>query len=69
MAVYDIKVMFENTVRYEVEADDEDTACEKAIERCQEEECPDEIRDTVVMLSDCQYTDYEELRDRERGIE
>jgi len=68
MAVYDVKVYFHNTVRYEVEARDEEEAREKAMEMCQDEECPDEIVDTTVMLSDCQYTAHEELCDREEDL-
>jgi hypothetical protein len=68
MAVYNVKIMFNNTVRYEVEAPDEETACELGQERCQEEECPDDIFDAIVTLSDCQYTAQQELLDRERDL-
>ena len=38
------------------------------MEECMDEECPDEITDATVVLADNQYTDQEELLDRE-GVE
>ena len=56
---------------FEVEAENDEQAEEKATEML--EECQDgislEVDDAVVTLSDNQYTDQQELKDRERDHE
>ena len=65
MPIYNVKLWFNNKKTYEIEAKDEETATEKAMEQCVDEDCPDEITDTEVELSGNQYTDQQELYDRE----
>ena len=69
MAIFSVIVYHSSKVKYEIEAKDSDQAGEKAEEQCQEEHSPDNIDDIDVELSDNQYTDQQELLDRERDSE
>jgi hypothetical protein len=69
MPIYEVIVHYSSKKKYEIEASDIETAEEKAIERCQEEEAPDNIDDTESYKSDNQYTDQQELQDEERRYE
>lgn len=66
--IYTAIVYTSSKYRYEIEAKSQEEADEKAQEQCQEEEAPDSIDDTDVYLSDCQYSDQEELSDREADL-
>jgi hypothetical protein len=65
MPIYTVRLWWHNNKTYEIEAKDGEHAVEKAMEECMDEECPDEITDSEVELSDDQYTDQQELLDRE----
>ena len=65
MPIYNIKLWWSNSKTYEIEAKEAEEALDKAHEECTEEECPDEIIDHTIKLSDDQYTDQQELLDRE----
>ena len=69
MPVFTVDVWYNNHKQYEIEARDGETAGERAMERCQDEYTPDEITDIETHLADCQYTDQQELEDRERDGE
>ena len=66
---YNAIVYTSSKFRYEVIAKNSEQAEELAMEKCQEEECPDSIDDADVWLSDNQYTDQQELKDREEKSE
>ena len=65
--VYKVVLEFKGHTAFEIEAKDEESAEYKAVDRLHEEMSVDfvETVDAVVTLSDCQYTDQQELRDRE----
>lgn len=65
MPIFKVKLWYINHVEYEVEARDGESAGERAMERCQDEQYPDEITDIDIVVADCQYTDQQELLDRE----
>ena len=65
MPMFKVDVWYHNHVQYEVEAKDGERAGERAMERCMDEECPDEITDIEIVVADDQYTDSQELYDRE----
>jgi len=65
MPIYNVRLWWNNSKTYEIEAKDDESAEEKAVADCMDEDCPDEITDAVVTLSDNQYTDQQELLDRE----
>lgn len=69
MPIYNCVVHTSARYKFDIEAKDQETAEEMAGEKVQEEHAPDNIDDVEVFLSDDQYTDQQELADRERGIE
>jgi len=66
--LYDVIVYTSTKYKYEIEAENHEAAGEKAEELCQESECPDVINDVDVSQCDCQYTDHQEIADREEGL-
>jgi hypothetical protein len=66
MPIFNTVVHTSSKYKYEIEAKDIEEAQEKAEERCVEENCPDVVDDVEAELSDNQYTDQQELQDRER---
>ena len=69
--IYKVRLWYRGQAMFEVEAENDEQAEEKATEML--EECQDgislEVDDAVVTLSDNQYTDQQELKDRERDHE
>ena len=70
MPIYKVMLWFNGKAVFEVEARDEETAEDKAIEMLDEacEGISVETSDAVVTKSASQYTDQQELKDRE-GVE
>ena len=68
MKVWKVRLYFSACPEYEVEAHSEDQAEDKAIELLEDDVggIRIDVEDAVVRLSDCQYTDAQELEDRER---
>lgn len=72
MPIYKCRVHLTSYQDMEIEAKDEDTARDKAQENSgfdrKEIENNEEISCIDVELSDCQYTDQQELKDREKDL-
>jgi len=70
LKVYNVRLYFDGTMGYEVEAHDEEDAEVRAIEMLHNDVPRSvirlEVNDAVVQLSDNQYTAEQELRDDER---
>jgi hypothetical protein len=64
MAVWKVEVVCHNI--FELEAKNEDEAHDKAVQLMRENEAWTEALESTIELSDCQYTDQQELQDRER---
>jgi len=69
MAIYEVKGEARVKFKYDVEVKDEDEVSEKAADRLADDlgDLDFEIDDSTleIQMSDCQYTDKEELYDRE----
>lgn len=67
--IYNVRLYFQGDMGYEIEAKDPEEAEERAIERLQEDmptaRVDYEVNDATVMKADDQYTDQQELFDRE----
>jgi len=69
MPIYKVKLFYSGDKTFEIEAKDEETAIEKANEELLEADIsPDQVDDSEVWLSDCQYSDQQELKDREKDL-
>lgn len=71
MTIYNVRLYFQGDMGYEVEAKDDESAEERAIELLNED-CPRlrlEVNDATVIKSSNQYTAEQELRDDERRHE
>jgi len=70
MKVYNVRLYFNGDIGYEIEAKDDEEAEDLAIDRMHQDmptsRVDYEVNDAVVTLSDDQYTDQQELEDRER---
>ena len=72
MKVFNVRLYFHGDIGYEIEARDDEEAEDLAIDRLSQDmptsRVDYEVNDAVVTLADCQYTDQQELEDRERNI-
>jgi hypothetical protein len=66
MPIYNVVLHTSNRYKFTIEAKDSEEAGEKAQEEFDEMDSPNDVDDIEVELSDCQYTDQQELQDEER---